>query len=318
MKSTRRTFLYQSTLATLGLGVGIQAFSKPILMNQPLYQISLAEWSLNKLLFSGKMDHLDFAADARKHGIEAIEYVNQFFMDKAEDQAYLKDMKDRADSEGVKSLLIMCDREGVLGASDEQERIETVDNHKKWVEAAKYLGCHSIRVNGYSMNSASGGPGDFDETMKLVADGLRRLCEFADSYDINVIIENHGGNSSHGKWLSGVIEMTDHPRAGTLPDFGNFRISNEDGDITSYDSYRGVEELMPYAKGVSVKTTTWDDQGNQSSLDYERMMRIVLDAGYRGYCGIEHVDPGNEWPAITEVKERLEETRDALATAYKP
>ncbi len=317
MNINRRNFIHQSTLTALGLGVGVRAFSFHSPMDKPLYDISLAEWSLNKLLFSGKMDHLDFPIDARKHGIEAIEYVNQFFMDKAEDQDYLKEMKNRAENEGVKSLLIMCDREGRLGAKDEKERIQTVENHKKWVQAAKYLGCHSIRVNGYSIGTNDTGPGDFDEEMKLVSDGLYRLCEYADPYDINVMIENHGGNSSNGKWLSGLMEMTDHPRAGTLPDFGNFRISDIDGKITSYDSYQGVKELMPYAKGVSVKITTWDDKGNRGDLDYERMMKIVLDAGYRGYCGIEHVAEGREWEEITEVKLRLEETREKLMKEYK-
>ncbi len=277
----------------------------------PIYKISLAQWSLNPLLFSGKMDHLDFATDAKKHGIEAVEYVNQFFMDKAKDMAYLKEMKTRAEGEGVTSVLIMCDNEGALGHPEEKERIQTVDNHKKWVDAAKYLGCHTIRVNGYSLGQLTG-ESDYDEEMKLVADGLRRLCEYADPQGISVVIENHGGLSSNAKWLVGVIEMADHSRAGALPDFGNFAIN----EFESYDSYRGVEELMPYATGVSVKTRAYDDDHNASPLDYERMMRIVLDAGYRGYCGIEHTDRGNEWAGVMEVKKALMETRDKLTADY--
>ena len=305
----RREFIKKSALATAGLGLASQAGALSSSTKEPLYKISLAQWSVNRLLFSKKMDNLDFALEARKHDIEAIEYVNQFFMDKATDKEYLKEMKTRAENEGVKSLLIMCDREGRLGDPEEAKRIECVENHKKWVEAAKFLGCHSIRVNGYSK-------GTFEEEMKLVADGLRRLCEYADSFDINVIIENHGGNSSNGKWLSGVMKLTEHPRAGTLPDFGNFRISNVDGKSVSYDSYRGVAELMPFAKGVSVKTTAWDDDGNQSELDYEKMMKIVLDAGYRGYCGIEHGEKGREWESIMEVKKKLMMTRSILEGQY--
>ncbi len=306
----RREFLKKVSALALGLGT-LHAGATAAFARGDIFEISLAQWSLNPLLFSGKMDNLDFARDAKKNGIYAVEYVNQFFKDKAEDKAYISEMKNRADGEGVKSVLIMCDGEGKLGAPDKKERLEAVDNHKKWVTAAKKLGCHMIRVNGFSMGTW-GEKGDFDEEMKLVADGLRRLCEFADDYEISVTIENHGGNSSNGKWLSGVMKLADHPRAGTLPDFGNFQIIKGE----SYDSYRGVEELMPYAKGVSVKPRVWDDDTNVSDLDYERMMRIVLDAGYRGYCGIEHGPRGAEWEGILEVKKNLEAVREKLTPEY--
>lgn len=316
-KSSRRKFVQDTTLSLAGLSLAPQLFSQSINMKDPLFKISLAEWSINRSLFQKKIDHLDFAPLSAKHGIHAIEYVNQFFMDKANDQAYLKEMKNRADSEGVKSLLIMCDREGALGDPDLEKRKQTVDNHKKWVDAAKYLGCHSIRVNGFSGGSFGSKPDDYDESMKLVADGLRRLCEYADPLGINIIIENHGGNSSNAKWLMGVMKMADHPRAGTLPDFGNFRIYKDEKETLSYDSYRGVAEMMPLAKGVSVKTTVWDDNGNESAVDYDRMMQIVLDAGYRGYCGIEYGEAGREWESIVEVKDQLIASRERLSKKYK-
>ncbi|MDW3645631.1 MAG: sugar phosphate isomerase/epimerase family protein [Bacteroidia bacterium] len=312
----RRDFIKKSAIAATGLGFALNSQAKSKNAAEPLFKISLAEWSINRSLFSKKIDHLDFPLLSRKHGIEAVEYVNQFFMDKAEDKAYLREMKSRADGEGVRSLLIMCDREGALGDPDEAKRKETVDNHKKWVQAAKYLGCHSIRVNGFSSGSWGAKPDDFDESMKLVSDGLRMLCEYADDFDINVMIENHGGNSSNAKWLAGVMKMADHPRAGTLPDFGNFRIWGNKKETLSYDAYRGVEELMPLAKGVSVKIRVWDDEGNESDLDYDRMMKIVLDAGYRGYCGIEHGEAGREWESIVEVKDKLLACRDRLAPEY--
>ena len=317
-KLKRRAFIKNTALTTVGLGLAVNSEGKNINPPAPLFKISIAEWSIHRSLFSGAMKHLDFPIMARKHKIDAIEYVNQFFMDKATDKAYLREMKDRADSEGVRSLLIMCDREGALGHPNEKERLQAVDNHKKWVEAAKYLGCHSIRVNGFSGGSWGSPPDDFEESKKLVAEGLRKLCEYADPFDINVMIENHGGNSSNAQWLMGVMQLADHKRAGTLPDFGNFRIykNNETGETTSYDAYRGVKELMPLAFGVSVKTIAWDDKGNQSDLDYERMMRIVLDAGYRGYCGIEHGEESREWAAISEVRQKLLICRDKLRSEY--
>lgn len=308
----RRDFLATSAGAVAGIGVssyGMTSAAGP--SAEPLYKISLAEWSINRPLFGGQMQHLDFATIAKRVGIDAIEYVNQFFKDKAKDMAYLREMNTRAQGEGVTQVLIMCDGEGNLGDPDAAKRQVAVENHFKWVEAAKVLGCHTIRVNGYS----SGTP---DEQMKLVADGMRKLVEFADTHAINVVIENHGGLSSNAKWLVQTIRMVKHPRAGTLPDFGNFRIAgpsriNPDVKVESYDSYVGVAELMPLAKGVSVKPRVWDFNGNSSDIDLARMMKIVVDAGYRGHCGIEHGPEGKELEGIRKLREDLETVRGQLA-----
>jgi len=230
-------------------------------------------------------------------------------------QFFSAEMNARAQGEGVTQVLIMCDGEGNLGDPDPAKRQASVEAHYKWVEAAKVLGCHTIRVNGYS----SGTP---DEQMKLVADGMRKLVEFADRLAINVVIENHGGLSSNAKWLVQTIRMVGHPRAGTLPDFGNFRIAGPgrntpDVKVESYDSYVGVAELMPLAKGVSVKPRVWDFHGNSSEIDLLKMMKIVVDAGYRGHCGIEYGPEGKELEGVRHLRERLEKVRDELAAAKK-
>jgi sugar phosphate isomerase/epimerase len=276
-----------------------------------VFKISLAEWSINKPLFAGKTQHLDFPKIAKSVGIGAIEYVNQFFKDKAEDLEFLREMNTRAEGEGVTQVLIMCDGEGNLGDPDATKRKLAAENHYKWVEAAKFLGAHRIRVNGYS----SGTP---DEQMKLVADGMRQLVEFADTHAINVVIENHGGLSSNAKWLMKTIRLVNHPRAGTLPDFGNFRIAgptktDPDAKVESYDSYEGVREIMPLAKGVSVKPKVWDFNGNNTDIDLLRMMKIVVDSGYRGHAGIEYGPEGRELDGVKELRQRLQEVRDQLS-----
>jgi len=233
----RREFLKKSAITSAALSLGLSGFTLQMKRGEKLFDISLAQWSVNSLLFSGEMDNLDFPVLTKKHGINAVEYVNQFFMDKAEDINYLRELKNRCDSEGVRSILIMCDREGQLGASDSSERMQTVENHKKWVEAARFLGCHSIRVNAYTDIPWSDDPEIANETKKLVSDGMRQLCEFAAGFNINVLIENHGGYSSDPYWLADVIEITHHPNAGTLPDFGNFRIYSDDYRTVSFDSY---------------------------------------------------------------------------------
>jgi sugar phosphate isomerase/epimerase len=310
MNSTlsRRDFL--QTTAGLAAGAALPLVAGRTLLaadKEPPFKISLAQWSLNKALFGGKLNHLDFAKTAkREFGIDAVEYVNQFFMDKAKDESYLADLKKRAADEGVTSVLIMCDNEGDLGDSNEQARTKAVENHYKWVEAAKYLGCHSIRVNARSNPRLS-----YSEQMKLAADGLRRLTEFGAKHQINVIVENHGGLSSNGAWLAGVMKEVNLPRCGTLPDFGNFRVNRNE----EYDKYKGVEELMPFAKGVSAKSYDFDDQGNETTIDFPRMMKIVLAAGYHGYVGIEYEGKMPEPQGIAATKKLLERIRDEVAKA---
>jgi sugar phosphate isomerase/epimerase len=306
---SRRQFLQAGTALAAAAAVP-SAAARTAFAAEPesLFKISLAEWSLHRALRAGMLENLDFPKVAKMdYGIDAVEYVNQFFMDKAKDQSYLADLKKRAADLGVTNVLIMCDNEGDLGNPDESARTKAVENHYKWVEAAKYLGCHSIRVNARSNPRLSS-----EEQMKLAVDGLRRLTEFGAKHDINVIVENHGGLSSNGMWLAGVIKAVKSPRCGTLPDFGNFEV----GQNEEYDKYKGVTELMPFAKGVSAKTYDFDEKGNETTINYRRMMKIVVDAGYHGRVGIEY--EGNrlsEPEGIKASKKLVERVRAELAQA---
>ncbi|QEG21726.1 sugar phosphate isomerase/epimerase family protein [Mariniblastus fucicola] len=307
----RRDFL-AATSAAAALTLAAPATSTFAAINKPAdeppFKISLAQWSLNRELRGGKMDNLEFAKTAKDLGINAIEYVNQFFKDKAEDTAYLDQMIKRCDDNGVKSLLIMVDGEGQLGNPDDAARKKAVENHYKWVTAAKHMGCHSIRVN-----AASGGT--YQEQAERAADGLRSLSEFAAQHDINVIVENHGGLSSNGQWLAQVIRKVDLDNCGTLPDFGNFWIewprNGKKGNY--YDRYIGMAALMPFAKAVSAKAYKFDAEGNEVDIDFRKIMQIVYDAGYRGYVGIEFEGQGEAKEGITKTRQLLEKCRDELA-----
>lgn len=276
------------------------------------FEISLAQWSLHKTLFEKKMDNLDFAAKARKDfGIGVVEYVNQFFKDKAQDTNYLNEMLKRCSDNDVKNHLIMVDGEGDIGHKVEAERIKAVENHYKWVDAAKHLGCATIRVN-------AAGEGTAEEIAKTAADGLSRLGEYAEKVGINVIVENHGGYSSNGAWLAGVMKAVNKPNVGTLPDFGNFCIKREPGNwrncLEAYDRYQGTTELMPFAKGVSAKSHDFDAQGNETETDYKKMLQIVKAAGFTGYIGIEYEgEVLSEDEGIRKTKALLEKVGMELA-----
>ena len=301
--TTRRLFLKRSAATGGTFLVPTLAYSDHHKKSQPLFDLSLAEWSLHKTLFSKKMTNLDFPRVSKeKFGITAVEYVNQFFKDKATDQKYLAELKKRCDDLGVKSLLIMIDGEGHLGEAEESRRQKVIDNHKKWVEAAKFLGCHSIRVNAHGVGSSD------EEKAVNTTKGLRGLSEFGQKHGINVIVENHGGLSSNGKWLSKVLKDVGLPNCGSLPDFGNFG---------GYNRYTGIKELMPFAKGVSAKSHDFDSEGKETKTDYLKALRLVLDAGYRGHVGIEYEGRKiSEEAGILATKKLLLATRDQLAKDY--
>ena len=295
MKPTRRDFMKSATAAAVATAT-IPAIADE--KKKPLFKISLAQWSLHRAIFGGKIKNEDFAKVTKEEfNINCIEYVNQFFKDKAENMDYLKDLKKRADDLNVKTNLIMCDGEGRLGDPDNAKRTQAVENHYKWVLASKFLGGHSIRVN-----AASGG--EYNEQLELAADGLSRLSEFAAKHKMNVIVENHGGLSSNGEWLAAVMKKVGMKNCGTLPDFGNFH---------DYDRYKGVEETMPFAKAVSAKSHDFDENGNETKTDYTKMMKIVLKHGYNGFVGIEY--EGREKPemeGIKQTKQLLLKVRKAL------
>ncbi len=305
----RREFVQRAAVSVAGvglMGLSNSAQARPARTargdGKELFTISLAQWSLHRALQKKELDHLDFPKVAKEvYGIDAVEYVNSFFAKKG-DMDYVKELKKRCADHGVTSVLIMCDGEGALGDADQAKRKKAVENHYKWADAAKELGCHSIRVNAQSS-------GTFEEQQDRAADGLHMLCEYTDKLGLFTIVENHWGLSSNGKWLTGVMKKVNHPRVGTLPDFGNF-------DPKEYDRYQGVEDMMPYAKGVSAKSHVFNDKGEEAEIDYHRMLKIVMDAGYHARIGIEYEgDKHSEPDGIKLTKALLEKIRAEMASA---
>ncbi len=299
MKKSRRDFIKKSGHLVLGIGAlgwtscnndatsTKESQEKSKDSKEMFFKISLAQWSLHRSLGRrdepATMDNLDFAAKTKSFGINAVEYVNQFFKDKAEDTKYLNEMLKRSGDNEVKNLLIMVDGEGHLGDTDSKKRMQAIENHYKWIDAAKYLGCHSVRVN-------AAGEGSAEEVAKAAVDGLGKLAEYGAKAGLNVIVENHGSYSSDGSWLASVMTQINMDNCGTLPDFGNFCLErNKDWScLKEYDRYKGAKELMPFAKAVSAKSNDFNEAGDEVYTDFLKMMKIVKDFGYKGYVGVEY------------------------------
>jgi len=264
--------------------------STPLLSNftpSKSLKISLAQWSLHRSINDGKLDPVDFASIAKdRYKIDAVEYVNGFYSDSATNEPFWMQMKERSMQAGVKNLVIMVDDEGDLGTADKQARMQAVENHYKWVHAAKIMGCHSVRVNAF-------GDPDRDTYRAAIADGMSRLAEYAAKMKINIIIENHGLFSSDAALIAGIIKEVNMTNFGAFPDFGNWCLSAKWGTTQGecdkvYDRYQGVAELLPYAKAVSAKSYNFNEQGEDTKIDYYKMLRIVKNSDYEGYIGIEY------------------------------
>ncbi len=259
------------------------------------FKLSLAQWSLHKEIIEGRMSPLDFAQKAKELGFEGIEYVSQLYTNELKNNpdskvamnTLLTTLKEKSKTYGVKNVLIMVDNEGDLASTVESERDKAVENHKKWVDAAQFLGCHSIRVNLFGTTNP--------EIWKQTAtDGLSKLVDYAKDKNVNIIVENHGYLSSNAALLVEVINNVNAPNCGVLPDFGNFCLAREGGErwqakcIEEYDRYKGVAEMMPVAKAVSAKSYDFDENGNELTINYHKMLQIVKDADYTGYIGVEY------------------------------
>lgn len=294
----RRGFI--KDLGMLSAAAGISSlipFDGLAYAKKEFFTISLAEWSFHKALFAGKMTNLEFPVKAKKDfGINIVEYVSPFFNKKETDMDYLKELKTITLNEGIQNHLIMIDGEGNLGDPDEKARLQAVENHYKWVDAAKFLGCKTIRVN-------AAGKGTAEEVKSAAVAGLGKLAEYGRQHQINIIVENHGGYSSDGKWLSDVMKQVNSPYCGTLPDFGNFKVSAD----REYDKYQGVADLVPFAKGISAKTFVFNEKGDESTIDYDRMFKIIKDAKWSGIVGIEYEgDTLSEEEGIRKTKALLD------------
>jgi L-ribulose-5-phosphate 3-epimerase len=248
----------------------------------------LAQWSLHRAFETGRLDPIDFAAIAKKeYQIEAVEYVNSFYKDKGSNESFWQMMKMRSDEIGVKNLLIMVDDEGDLGDADDQNRQTAVANHYKWIHAAKTMECHSIRVNAFGADNST-------IFKNALTNGLTKLSTYAAQENINILIENHGLFSSNAPLIVEIIKAINLPNLGTLPDFGNWCLSakwgsTQDGScLESYDLYKGVEEFLPYAKGVSAKSYNFDKNGLHRNFDFQKMLTLVKNAHYDGHIGIEY------------------------------
>lgn len=260
-------------------------------MVAPFFKLSLAQWSIHKMIREDSVDPYSFAEKAKNWGFSGLEYVSQLYNPELSDAdyseeamaAFVEKSNAEAKKHGLENVLIMIDEQGNLAVNDEAERNETVEKHKKWVDAAAAMGCHAIRVNlNGSMVPA--------EWKTSAIDGLTKLSTYAKTKNINILVENHGGLSSNAALHAEVMKAVGLDNCGTLPDFGNFCITrNEDRSCNEeYDKYKGVAELMPYAKAVSAKSNDFDADGNAIDIDYAKLLQIVKDAGYTGFIGVEY------------------------------
>jgi L-ribulose-5-phosphate 3-epimerase len=267
--STRRDFLTRSAALVSALSLFENSRRGWVFagMDTASERISLAQWALNQEIRAGELTNLDFPRIAREEfGIGAIEFVNTLFA--VPTYGYLRKLKQNAVDHGVKMLVMMVDDEGDPVAPSRKERDQFVINHRKWVDIAQFLGCHSVRTNciGRSTSSKS-------EALKWAAESYTRLLEYALSAKVSVVIENHGGLSDDPDWMVDLIKEVGNPHFGSYIDW-RWR------DPAVWDNYAYTKKLLPYAKGISYK--------KQPTVEHlGKLVQLSRDSGYQGYYGIE-------------------------------
>ncbi|MFB9841530.1 sugar phosphate isomerase/epimerase family protein [Mucilaginibacter ginsenosidivorans] len=315
----RRSFIKKAAIGATGVGIAasLPEFLYANAEKELFFKIAISQFSFASEFWTKQLDALDFAAKSKELGILGLDYCSMFFADKAKDTQYLGELKKRAADNGSYNLRIMIDGEGVLGDLNDTVRLKAVENHYKWMDAAATLGCPMIRVN-------VEGEGDHDAVAKAAVDSLGRLIEYGRKQNIDVIVENHIGISCNGAWLAGVMKQVNSPHCGTLADFGNFCINRtkpETNDIAGYmktkcleeyDKYKGIEELMPYAKGIHVKSHVFDAKGDDVETDFYRMFKIIKKSGFTGWASIEY--EGGLFKMYTKDSKYLDDYAGVTAT----
>ena len=276
--------------------------------HKTFFKLSLAQWSLHQTFNEKGEDPFKFAEISKNMGFDGLEYVNHIYakqIDKLGFEVVIDSLKALSDQHDMRNVLIMVDDEGDLASPNEAERNKAVENHKKWIDAAQKLGCHSIRVNTFGTNEPS-------EWLPAVVDGLKKLSEYAATKNINVLCENHGWLSSDAPLLMEAIDMVNMENCGTLPDFGNWCVKRKDGStwgecVEEYpNKYEGIKMMLTKAKAVSAKSYDFDENGRETTLDFPRIIKLVKESGYTGYIGVEY-----EGERLSE-KEGIEATKDLL------
>jgi len=307
------------SIITLTVFLYSQNQKKSSAQEEPLFKLSLAQWSFHRSIKYNNLSPYEFARLASELGFEGLEYVSTLYQDVMKNDnktsamnAFIEKNNFLAARYKMKNVLIMVDDEGDLSTSNKNERLEAIENHKLWIEAANKMGCGAIRLNLH-------GEEDEELWIKNSIASLEILSEFAKPLNVNIIVENHGGNSSNASLLMKVINQVNFDNCGTLPDFGNFCLSKNWGSLkenkcdNAYDPYTGVSEMMPKAFGVSAKAYDFDANGNETILNYKKLLSIVKKAGYNGFIGVEYEgDRLSEEEGIIATRKLIQKTSSIL------
>ncbi len=266
---SRRNFIEKSLVAGAAAAITPSVIGSELFGSTPRLikdDISLAQWALVDEVKSGKWKTLDFAKIARNDfGLNGIEFVNTLF--EVTTEGYLKKLRKNADDNGVTMVLIMVDDEGDGCGATKEERNQFAINHRKWIDAAAYLGCKSIRTNCRGPENA-----DKAEALKWAAESYNMLLEYAVPAKISVLIENHGGVSNDADWMVSLMKEVDNLYFGTYPDWRR--------PADNFDNVDYLKKMLPFAGGMSYR--------NQPTEELTaKMIKLAKDSGYRGWYGIE-------------------------------
>ncbi|GAB5561933.1 MAG: hypothetical protein SynsKO_35800 [Synoicihabitans sp.] len=300
----RREFVKGLSAASAAVVAGNVLRAKPAVDAAKPFTLSLSQWGFHRAIFGdardnyqdfittlhrapddvlrGDMDPRDIVWRARELGVGVVDLVNILWFGHGQDGPWLADFKARARDAGVTFGVLMCDQLGRIAAKDSAERKRSISGHLDWMETAAELGCPFLRVNPY-------GDGSYLEQLKRGAETLHELADRSSDFGLEILVENHGHPGSNGAWLAMLIEQADHPRLGTYTDLDNFFMGGWNHDPQRrYDRTQGLFDLAPYTKAISAKTHDFGPDGEETTIDYQACLKILLDAGFTGLVGAEY------------------------------
>ena len=302
MNQNRRKFITNIFKSTAAISLSSSLLNNSLFANylSKKLKISLQCFSFASEFYKGKFDLSNFSKIVREtYNLDGAEFWSIPFMGKEKNSIFLNELRQKSNDYGIKNTIILVDlldmqtmKQGnSLASIDKKERNQAVEDHKPWIDAAKSIGCDSIRINLWSDASKQ-------DVTKVSLESISKLLEYSSDKNISIVIENHGGYTGDAKWLVNLIKKINNKNLGTLPDFGtlNFCIKRDLSDteifsskcLNQYDKYLGVKELLPFAKGISAKSTQFDLKGNETATNFKKMLRLIKKSNFEGYMSIEY------------------------------
>ena len=300
----RRQFLLKTAFATGLIGTfpfrGLK--SNPFERYGPAkLKLSLNTYSFNSMLREGKIDLFDLVQYCAEKGFSAVDPTGYYFPGYPETPTdnYINKFKREVFLNGLE-----VSGTGVRNdftQPDQQNRQADLQHIKDWILVASKMGAPLLRV--FARRELEPGR-DREEAKKWVIEGLRKSAEFGEQHGVMIALQNHNEFLKTAEEVESVLKAVGHPWLGLHLDIGSLQSTD--------DPYQEIKKLVPYAITWQIKEIVYRN-GAAEETDYEKVIKIAKESGYRGYFPLETLGAGDPYVKVERMINKVRMILDKMA-----